>query len=888
MNLNSKAIFAITKRNLRAYFASPTGYVFVTLFIFLSAVAAFWQDRFFANNLANLDQLNSLFPFLLLFFIPALTMSVWADEKKSGTDELLLTLPATDLEVVLGKYLAVLGIYTVSLILSVSHVIVLMFLGRPDLGLMLSNYIGYGLIGASLLSAGMLASLFTENTTIAFILGALFCSFFVFLSSAGIILDSEMASLLGPLGVYNAFINFARGVMSLAGVIYFLSITALMLYLNVIILGKRHWPLSAGGHRYWVHQLARSVSLVVAIISLNVILARASVRIDATAEGLHSLSPETRDLIKELPSDRPVLVQAYISPQVPTAYVETRANIISILDEVSSISGGKIQILIHDTEPFSEDAREAREKFGILAREVTSTESARASTSQIFMGLAFTSGVAEDVIQFFDRGLPVEYEIIRSIRVVARTGRKKIGILNTPAKVFGGMDFQTMSSTPPWSIVTELEKQYEVVNVSATDTIREDLHALLVVLPSSLTQKEMDNLKDYITDGHPAMILEDPIPAFNLAMAPLFPAEAQRNPLMQNQPAPEAKGDINLFFREIGISFNPGAIVWDNHNPYPELMQLPPEISFISATNNTTEAFNPLSDASKGLQELVIIYGGIVNKALDSKLDFQSLLQTGRVSGLLSFQQLVQRGMFGFGFSLNRNVRHVPDGNTYSTAARIWGTEPPRSPEDKEKKINLIVAADIDFIGEQFFAIRQQGMGNLSFDNVSFFLNCIDLLMNDYSFIPLRQKRVKHRTLESVEEETRDFVQRRLDEEKTAENEAQQALTEAQQRLNEKVAQLRNRPDLDDQTKQIMTQNLQEVENRRFEALQASIDAKKNAEVLSSKEKMEASIRSIQARIKTLAVTLPPIPVLGLGVFIFFKRRQKAREGAALARRLRS
>ncbi|RMD88013.1 MAG: ABC transporter [Calditrichaeota bacterium] len=890
LKINFKVVYALVKRDLRRYFTNPTGYVFITLFIFLSAAAAFWSDRFFQNNLANLDQLNSFFPYLLLFFIPALTMGVWADEHKMGTDELLLTLPATDLEVVLGKYLSTLAIYSASLILSLSHVLVLFWLGSPDLGLMFGNYFGYWLIGAALITVGMFASLLTSNITIAFILGAIFCSLFVFIDWFGSVISSGFGDLLAPLGVRGHFGDFARGVVSLSGLLYFISLAGVMLYLNVILIGRRHWPQQADGFKMSVHQGLRAVALVIAVISFNVILSRGHIRLDVTAEGLHSLSPQTKKLLKELPENRPVFIQAYISKNVPQQYVQTRENLIGLLEEIDAIAGNKVEVVINDTEPFTEQAREAREKFGIQAREVPNMASARTSITPIFMGVAFTCGAEEQVIPFFDRGLPVEYELVRSIRVVARTKRKKIGVVNTEAKLFGGFDFQTMRSNPPWSVVEELKKQYEVVQISARDSIKEKVDGLLVALPSSLPQEEMDHLLAYIEKGVPTLLLIDPLVLIDVGLSPSEEAGANINPFMRSSaPRPKPKGNIEKFLSSLGIRWYKTQVVWDTYNPHPDLAHLAPEVVFVGHGNGNPDSFNQEHAASAGLQELVFLFPGHIAKATGTNYEFTPLVKSSFVSGITNYHQLVQRSFFGIQL-VNRGFPHRPSSIDYILAAHIQSpnTASDSDSTDSVKKINVIAIADLDFISEEFFQIRRQAIGNLIFDNVNFILNCMDVLVGDDSFISLRNKRVKHRTLEKVEEQTRKFIEKRTKEEQQAEQEAQRALAEAQKRLNEKVAEIRQRPDLDETTKQIMARNVQEVENRKFEVLKANIEAQKKAKIQRSKENMEAQIRRIQNNIKTMAVVLPPVPVFVMGVLIFIRRQRREKEGAAAVRRLRS
>ena len=902
-NINFKIVLAIGKRDLRMYFSNPSGYVFITLFIFLSAAAAFWQDRFFLNNLANLDQLNAVFPYLLMFFVPALTMSVWAEERNLGTDELLLTLPATEVQVVLGKYFATLAVYTASLVLSLSHVIVLIWLGSPDIGLMFANYGGYWLLGAAMIALGTLASLLTVNVTIAFIVGALLCGLLVLIQPLGDILSESLGRFLAPVGVLPHFEDFGRGVVSLASLLYFGCLAGFFLYLNVLVVSKRHWPRESEGMKMTTHQVIRAVSVAVIIISAITLVGRLGFRMDTTAERLHSLTRETRSLLSEVPDDRPVFVQGFISPTVPEQFVQTRANVLGLLREMSAASGGNVKLLIKDTEPFSGEAREAREKFGIEPRQVPNLGGARAGFSDVFLGLAFTSGGNEQVIPFFDQGLPAEYELARSIRIVANTNRKRLGVINTQLRLFGGLDFNTMQSTPAWSVVAELKKQYEVVQIAPRSEITEEVDGILVALPSSLAQAEMDNVLAFIKKGTPAVLLLDPLPIVNLGLAPSEQPGAGQNPFMrQGQPPPEPKGNIRAFLEELGVRWDPSLIVWDTYNPHPDLAHLPPEVVFLGEGNQNPNVFNQDFTASAGIQQLVFLYPGHLDTVDKEGGTFLPLLESGQLSGRVPYFQMVQRNFLGAG--LNQNLPHRPDPMSYTLAVYSEfqpgagdasapdaaesgnGNEDGASTESSES-VKVIAIADLDFISEQFFQIRRIGPSNLNFDNVSFFLNAMDVLIGDESFVALRKRRVRHRTLQRVEDQTRQFIEQRTIEEEEAELKERSELDAAQQRLDARVAEVEQRDDIDQQAKQIMARNLQEVENRRFQVIKTNLEAKKEAEIRASQERMESQIRRIQSGIRTAAVILPPIPVFLLGVYIFIKRQQREREGAAAARRLR-
>ena len=895
--LRPHVIGAITGRNFLSYFSNPAGYVFITLFVLVGAWAAFWRPEFFANNLANLGTLNEWMPYLLLFFVPAITMSAWAEERRQGTDELLLTLPAHDIEVVLGKYLAALGIFTVALLFSLTHVAVLAWLGAPDLGIMASTYLGYWLMGAMMIAIGLVASLLSSNVTVGFILGALFCAIPVFAGLLGLPFGPSTRARVEDLSIPSQFRDFGEGVIPASGLFYFLAMAAAMLFLNMILLGRRHW---AGGERssgLWAHALVRVVALVVALVGVDVLVQAAGLRHDNSLEKLYTLSDESKKLIDEVPADRPVYIQAYVSPEVPRDYVRTKDSLVGLLREYAARGGNRIHLNIVEAEPFSEAARDARKQFGIEPRAVFSLDEARQSRSEIFLGVAFTSGLEEVVIPFFDPGLPIEYELTRSIRVVSKSERKKVGVLATDAKMLGGFDFRSMGQDQEWPFVTELKKQFDVSSVAVDAPLPDDLDVMLVAQPSSLNQKQIGDLTAYVKAGHPTLLFLDPLPMFNAQLAPEVPKQAPGGPFGGGQP-PEPKGDLKPLLDVLGLDWPTGEIVWNPYNPLANMPELPPEFAFVGkgSSSGGAESFNPDESATSGLQEVVLMFAGTL-RAKGTSPEFTPLLTVGDLGGTISFGQTVQQSFMGVG-GINPNRRHIPSGVGYTLAARIEGQPATSAPADPAAKkdappapvaVHAIAIADLDLINEQFFEIRRRRNENsqLDFDNIAFVLNCVDVLAGDEAYVGLRKRRPRHRTLSWLEDRNRKYIVEGQEASKQAEEKAREELDKAQADLDAAVAKVGQDKDLDERGKEVRLANLQAVENRRLDVKKAAIEDEKRVKVQDSKTAMETSIRSIQNQVRLAAIVVAPLPALLLATIVFGVRAGRENRGAKPSRLIR-
>lgn len=891
--IRSGVILAVARRNFRSYFSSILGYLFIVVFCVAGAVFAF-NARFFAVNQANLDQLSQQFPLLLLFLIPAITMTTWSDERKLGTDELLFTLPASEVEILLGKYLSVLGVYTVAILFSLINAVLLRQLGSPDWGLISTSYFGYWLSGAALLSVGMLASALTSSATVAFVLGVVFCCVPVFIGNLTDIAEwavrlfgfrgslYELRTALQGLSLQDQLRDFSVGVLPLASFSYFVFLTALMLYLNLVVISRRRWSASKALGMEFQFGI-RTLCLLVSFISCLVIFNLYPSRADRTAEKLFTLSQATRDTLQGIPEGQQVTIQAFVSPEVPREYSETRRQLLGLLREFDLQGGGAFEVRVVNVEPFSEEAEEAR-ALGVNPARIQYEQDGKFEEAEVFLGAVVQSVTDNVEIPFFGKGLPIEYELTRSVRTVSQASRLTVGVLQTDANVISG----TAGSERDWEIVRELRKQYKVIAVNPSQKILVDqepakdaaaetsgaanndrteaFDVLLAIMPSSLTEPQMQNLLEYVRAGRPTLIFDDPCPInfqsqMGLTMAPKLPKPSPGGGGMfgGQQPAEQKadNGEARQLMDLLDVSWNNGQIVYDRSNPHSQFSTLPPDYVFVSRSGNPQHAFSADSPVTRGLNDIVCLYAGTIQQR-DRKADqkFTPLLQTSGQSGLIKWEQFTSQSFNPFtmspAVSLKPSPPRMDDAYAHVIAAAIRN-------ETKENPLNVIFCSDLDMISDWFFFERNRGNLDIEFDNVTFVLNAVDSLAGDETFIPLRSRRAQLRTLKYVEDQTREMRQKLGKEEKDAEDAMKQRLDSARAELQAEVDAIEKREDLDARSRTVQVRQKQEELNRKLELEQEELEREKNARIRKAGLEMKRQIRTVENRVRSFAYTIPAL-----------------------------
>ncbi|MDX2419290.1 MAG: ABC transporter permease subunit [Xanthomonadales bacterium] len=234
--------FNVMRRELMGYFATPVAYVFLIIFLIMTGIFAFYLGNFYERGFADLESFFRFHPWLYLFLVPAISMRLWAEERRSGTIELLLTLPLTTFQAVLGKFLAAWMFIGLALVLTLPIWFTVNYLGKPDNGVILAAYLGSWLMAGGFLAIGSCMSALTRNQVVAFILSIVVC--FLFLLS-GLPMVMNLFNSWAPqivldgiagLSFLQHFADITKGVIDLRDLVYFVLVIGFWLLANVLIL----------------------------------------------------------------------------------------------------------------------------------------------------------------------------------------------------------------------------------------------------------------------------------------------------------------------------------------------------------------------------------------------------------------------------------------------------------------------------------------------------------------------------------------------------------------------------------------------------------------------------------------------------------------------------
>jgi gliding-associated putative ABC transporter substrate-binding component GldG len=442
-----RTALAITKREMKTYFNSPIAYIVIGVFLLVAGYLYF--STLFLMGRASLRGFFGVAPVLFVVFGPAVTMRLIAEEKKSGTLELLLTMPVRTWELVLGKFLAALGMVCVGLAFTFPYAIAVSSITAAgahfDWGPVVGGYVGLVLLASAFLSMGLVASAISRNQIVGFILGLLLCFAFYFVDKFAILLPESLAQVLEYVSVDYHFENVARGVLDTKDLVFYFSLTAVALLLTVRVLSENELPAVKRNTTVVTWAVAGS------LILLNIISLRAFARVDLTRDGMYTLSKSSKETVAGLAED--VTVTAYFTESLPAPYSSNARYVRDLLEEYRAASKGRFNFEFID--PSAAESAEDKEKkkdvkrdifgrsfreptamekelaqSGIQAVEIRVVEEDQQQTKRAFMGMVIKAGEQKETIPVVQDTRTLEYDITSLVKKMVRTKKPVVAVLS--------------------------------------------------------------------------------------------------------------------------------------------------------------------------------------------------------------------------------------------------------------------------------------------------------------------------------------------------------------------------------------------------------------------------------------------------------------------------
>ena len=740
-----KNIKAVFKREFKSYFDSPVAYVFLTAFLVLIGFLTFGVAMLYERRQADLTPFFFWHPWVYLLLVPAATMGLWADERRNGTAELLLTLPMTVWEALIGKFLAAWSFLGIALALTFPVTLTVGYLGSPDWGAVFCGYLGSFLMAGAAAAVGVCASTLSRSSVVGFVI-SLAMLFVLMISGfdpvvgavAGWGVPTWITDAVAGCSLLKHFESMRRAVIDFADIGY---------YVGVIVFFLAAAKTITDGRRGASKGVVGLVAIAVIAVAADFVLAALPLRGDFTAEGLYTLSGGSKAVLGKLEED--VTVKFYVSTssaEMPIALKTYAQRVGNLLKEYERASGGRMAVETYDPKPDS-DAEEWAQRYGIEPQTVNPFG------SPIYFGLVAVCGDHEETLGVLSpkTEATLEYDITRLVTRVAWPERPVIGVMTSLPDVIGGQAnpmMMQMGQRPPqgWAAFSELAKDYEVRTV-ATDAgeIDADVKALVLVHAKDLSDKTLYAIDQFVLRGGKLVACVDPF-----SIKDMIAARQQQNPMMMQMGGQDGPSTLGKLFDAWGVKFDTARITGDLaastklNNGQGGVEENPAFLSLGAANMDAGDLL------VQGLTQVMMPFAGafsFTKGEKDEGLEFTPVITTAKDTSCSVDKMSVQ---FGGGMK-----DMIPDGHERVLAARLSGTFKtafPKGPDGTndvskalaEGKSTVLLVADSDFLADDFCVrVMKTPFGaipQLINDNLTLFSNVIEQFAGREELIGVRSR----------------------------------------------------------------------------------------------------------------------------------------------------